>query len=861
MPLRWRRPRSTDDFAEEVRAHIDHETDRLIAEGVPADEARPRAARTFGSVVAATERFHEARRWCGVSLSDVEAVWLDLRHALRMVARAPGLCVALAVTLSLGLGVCASLVTVFNGLFLRPNVSHDPASFAKLFVSTSGGELRAVRGESWAATEEEFAAIRAGSRTLADVTASTWATFRVSGPASGQLRGLWVSCNYLRAHAPVVVSGRTLMDHDCEPGRSPVAVLSTRGWTRLFGAAMDVVGKRVTLNGRAVEVVGIVGDASVRDPVAAEVFLPFLQHPDTPGVASPTVRSRDAWLSLSGRFASGASPASAQREVQALVDGVNGAHGRSSSVSVTNGAAIFDPSAGKYLPMLVSAGLFALSLVLVLTCANAAMLLLARAVARQDEWAMRLRLGAPPSRLVRQALIEGAVFAKPAWWLAVSIAGWLPPRLLSRLSAFPLAVDLSPDTRVWAATGAMSVAAGLLAAVAAARHARSAPLTAGAATSTPRSHAWLLTPQVATCVVFVSGVAMLSATDERWRTPPVAYDPAEVVVATWTDEGTGVGVSRAVAAASTFEASLRDVPGVTHTALASPAPFAGDVRTIVRHAQDDPVSTSVRVVSAGYFGLARVDLVAGRAWPQSEPRGGTERSIEVVVSQELSHRLGGLTPPGRLELHDGRVWTVVGVVADTVSLRPDATDGPLVYLPPSISPTPAMSVLVRGNAGTLPRVRSQRAPSSPLGEPMIEPLSAILARSGDGYRTARQVLVIVSALALAVSCVGIAGAVAFQVRRRRRETVLRLALGASGAGLLVHHLSTTLRPVLIGVCVGAAVSLVLGLAWRPAFVGLVSMLGEVAWPGLVVTGVSVLAAAIAATRALTSASLAALREE
>lgn len=861
MRLRWRRPRSTDDFVAEVHAHIDHEVDRLVAEGVPAHEARRLASRAFGPVVGATERFHEARRWCGLSLSGAEAVRLDLRYAVRMVARAPGLCAVVAVTLSLGLGVGASLITVFNGLFLRPNVTHDPSSFAKLFISSTGGDVRAARGEPWSATIEEFDALRVGSHTLVDVTASAWATFRVSGRVSGQLRGLWVSCNYLRAHVPVVVAGRTVSDDDCHPSRAPVAVLSARGWTRLFGAATDVVGRHVTLNGRAVEIVGVVGDGAVRDPVAAEVFLPYSQRPDAAHAANPTARSRDAWLSLSGRYARGATPAAVQREVQGLIDTVNGPRGRSSTARVTNGAAIFDPSAGKYLPMMVSAGAFALVLVLVLTCANAAMLLLARAVAREGEWAMRLRLGAPPSRLVRQALIEGAVLVLPAWLLAVALASWLPPQLLSRLSVFPLSVDLAPDWRVWGATGAMTVAAGILTAVAAARHAVSAPLTAGGATATPRSHAWLLTPQVAACVVFASGVATLSATDERWRAPRVAYDPADVVVATWTDEGAGVGATRALAAATDAAAQLRDLPGVAHTALASPAPFSGDMRMIVRHGQHDAVSTSLRVVSAEYFALAHIDVVAGRPWHVTPHTSATKGSVEAVVSLGLSHRLGGLTPPARLELHDGRTLTVIGVVADTVSIRPDATDGPLLYLPAGAAPTPATSVLVRGGAATAALVRARWPQSSPTGDPAIESLSTILARSGGGYRTGRDILALVAALALGVSVVGTAGAVAFQLRRRRRETAVRLVLGATRVGLLAHHLVTTLTPVLTGVLLGAGVALLLGLAWRPTDAGFVGALRDTAWPGLVVTVVSALAAAIAAIRALKAASLTALRED
>lgn len=196
-----------------------------------------------------------------------------------------------------------------------------------------------------------------------------------------------------------------------------------------------------------------------------------------------------------------------------------------------------------------------------------------------------------------------------------------------------------------------------------------------------------------------------------------------------------------------------------------------------------------------------------------------------------------------------------------MSIRPDATDGPLLYLPAGAAPTPTTSVLVRGSAATAALIRARWPQSSPTDEPTIESLSTILARSGGGYRTGRDILAVVAALALAVSVVGTAGAVAFQLRRRRRETAVRLVLGATRAGLLAHHLVTTLAPVLTGVLVGAGVALALRLAWRPADAGFVGALRDTAWPGLVVTIVSALAAAIAVIRALQSASLTALRED
>lgn len=857
MAWPWRRPRSADDFSAEVRAHLELEAARLVEDGLAPDEAWRAACRQFGNIAAATERFHESRRWLGVPLAAWESVWLDLRYAVRLLARAPEVCAAVALTLSLGIGVGASLLAVFTGLFLRPNVTRDPETFAKLFVFTTGGEPRTVRGEPSAATMEEFDAIREGSRTLAETTASAWATFRLVGEDSGQLRGLWVSCNYLRAHAPDVVLGRSLVDADCGAAGAPVAVLSARGWRRAFGAAADVVGRRVRMNGRVVEIVGVSRDAAVRDPVAAEVFVPYIHRPDAPGEADAGRRASAAWLSLSGRVAAGATPADAQPEVQALVDAVNRPRHRTSTAVVTNGAAVFDPSAGKYLPAVVGAGTVAIALVLILTCANASMLLLARAVAREGEWAMRARLGAPAARIVRQVLIESAVVSAPAWAIGVGLAHWLPAVVTNRLTTFPLGVDLTPDWRVWALSGGATLASGVVTGLMAARHAAAA----GAWTATPRRHAWLLVPQLATCVALAAGVEALTEADRHWRSPDVPYDPDRVAVATLLGDSGRIAGPAVTSAAADVAASLRGAAGVTHVALASPAPFAGDARTVVHGPRRDAIATSVRVVSADYFPLIGTAFVRGRSWPRDDAPAATRAAVEVVVSEALSRLLGSVEPPAQVQLPEGRSLTVVGVVADTVSLRPDVIDGPLLYVPVGASHTPDMSVLARGPAVTPALARTLLPSTRHDVDLTIDSLSVVLARSGGAFRTGRDVLAAAASLALTLAVVGTAGAVAFQLRRRRRETAVRLALGATRSRLVVQQLRGTAGVVVVGVSAGAALSAVLAVGLRATHIGdAFAATGQV-WPVLIVGMAAALSACLASLVAVNAAVWTELRQE
>src|SRR5688572_27868422 len=162
-------------------------------------------------------------------MSRIDVLAQDLRHGLRLVRRAPQLNIAVILTLALGIGLNAVVFSFFNGLLFRPHVSRDPASFVRIYAQRSGAVRPDPYGVPTMMTPAEWSAIRSQSRTLSAVTASKWATFTVDDGVEANLRGLFVSCNFLSAHVGHALLGRTFADSDCSGG-DPVAIVSERAW-------------------------------------------------------------------------------------------------------------------------------------------------------------------------------------------------------------------------------------------------------------------------------------------------------------------------------------------------------------------------------------------------------------------------------------------------------------------------------------------------------------------------------------------------------------------------------------------------------------------------------------------------------
>ena len=234
--MRWRRRRTDEDFAAEVQAHLDTEADRLVGEGMTPREARAAARRQFGNVTRVRERFHETHR----------ALWLeqvahDLRYAWRGLRQSPAFVATTVLTLAVGMGLVTAVFAVLNAYVLRPFAVHDPYSLYAIRWSAQEASGHSFR---W----RDFESMRARPDLFDDVVAEATRTVQSNGQpvAIG-----FVSGNYFAALAPRVALGRGLVPDDARaPGAEPVAVLTDRSWTRLFGRDPAVLGREIDANGR-----------------------------------------------------------------------------------------------------------------------------------------------------------------------------------------------------------------------------------------------------------------------------------------------------------------------------------------------------------------------------------------------------------------------------------------------------------------------------------------------------------------------------------------------------------------------------------------------------------------------------------
>jgi putative ABC transport system permease protein len=320
----------------------------------------------------------------------------DLRLGFRLIGRAPLLNLAVILILVLGIAVNSIAFSLFNGLLFRANVGHDPASFVKLYAHRSGqSRPEPLEGVPTMMTLEEWVAIRTQSTTLSAVTASRWATFTVSSGEVTNLRGLFVSCDFLSTHVRRTLVGRSLEASDCATaGGAPVTVLGERAWNAFFDRDPGIVGRTLRVNNHGLTVVGVVPDSGVGDPDVRSMFVPYtmyavLQGRDDIFRVAP---DRYAWLNLSGRLAAGKSAADAQLEVRAILERLDGSHpGRKTGAVVTDGALIQERGLARVVVGLV---LTATTLMLLLVCSNVTTLLLSRAEARRREMVIRMALGA-----------------------------------------------------------------------------------------------------------------------------------------------------------------------------------------------------------------------------------------------------------------------------------------------------------------------------------------------------------------------------------------------------------------------------------------------------------------------------------
>ena len=420
----WRQRRSDEDFADEIRAHLDNEADRLVRDGLTQADARAAAHRTFGNVGRARERFHEANRivWLEQFTQDLRYAWRGLRSSRTFVA-------STVLTLAVGMGLVTVVFAVFNAYVLRPFAVRDPYSLYALRwqgQNAGGSTFRWTDYQQVAARHDLFDGVIAEA-------------VRPATTDARQVSIGFVSGNYFDTLQARVHIGRGLMADDARtPGGEPVAVLTHQAWTRVFGADPAALGGLLTLNGQKLTIVGVMApEFTGLDDVPRDVWVPLtmygtLMGEDLFGASQPRQ------LKLTARLRNEFTPQQAQGALQlesfetrvaGQVDAVRALlQQQATPMRMTlSGFALFSPV------------LAAFALVLVAACANASNVMLARANSRYREIGVRLSIGASRGRIVRQLLTEGLLIASLAGLAGLGLAA-----LLRKLGMYAFVVLLPP---------------------------------------------------------------------------------------------------------------------------------------------------------------------------------------------------------------------------------------------------------------------------------------------------------------------------------------------------------------------------------------------------------------------------------
>ena len=744
----------------------------------------------------------------------------DIRYGLRLIRRSPLLSGVIVLTLTVGIGINASVFTVVSGLAFRPHVYRDPASFLRIVPLER--DRHRIREVSY----DEYRSWRDISRSVRQLAA--WTNFPAligDSDASGSF-GMAASCNFFLVDGidrPTL--GRLFDAQDClSQGQTPVAVINETIWHSRFGSDPQVIGRTVQVNNRPVIVVGVVPDRTGTWTRPTSIWIPLTaQAYFSPG--RDVIQNQDyLWLMLAGRLASGYTRARAEAEFNTLAQQDNRSN-RRTAVTTTDGSwmqELYLTADGRDL-MLVGFFLGAFNLVLLISCANVATLLLSRAAVRRKEIAVRLSLGAPRIRLIRMLLTESLLLASIAGaasaWLVWRVPGPLFRAVASKAPDFPMA----PDWQTFAYISAVVFVTGILAGLAPAMESIKVDLAgsmkglAPSALGGARLRGWLVSAQVALSMVLLVEAGLFARSEDRNLRGNPGYAPEHVVVLPMRF-GERTATPAVLARIRDMADRVRTMPGVQSVAFSEGLPMirhdSVDVRPPLR--RDASLAVDIYSGSPHFLETMGIPLIQGRDIDERDRQG-------VIVSQSLARALWNWRNPlGRtFTLPDVGEATVIGVARDVEPLRIGGSDNPAVYVMTRFNAFEnTMSVRVAGNSSAAAAsLRASLHQAFPDMAILARPLQKWIDDITESLWNVVALIAILGVVATALATSGIYGAVSFAVSQRTRELGIRVALGAQRLDIIREVLVAGGKPVAKGLVLGLWMSVALAAGLRQSVQG------------------------------------------
>jgi predicted permease len=843
----FRRKRRAEDFAEEIRSHLELEADDLRAEGMNEEEAHRRAHVEFGSVRAAQERFYLKSR-----LQWLDRLMRDLRFGFRSLRQSPGFALTAILTLALGVGANTAVFSVMNAVLLRSLPVADPQRLVYLRTTNPPRGTGTIDSNEtfsypvYDALSEQNAAL---SPLIAYAPLSGSKVAVRYGTQPEEAEGDMVSGTFFSGLGVSLPLGRGFTKQD-EASHAPIAVVSYNYWTRRFARNPAILGQTLFVNGVPMTIVGVSaqGFEGLEAGGSTDFWIPFQNRRELNAWGNPPedgkvyINNPTWWcLRLIGRLAPGASRTQALSQLQPVFQSaafvglgspIKGEKPPVLSFTDSKSFPGYDQMYGRPLRILMAM----VGLVLLIAFANVAMLLAARNSARQREFAVRQALGAGRAELFRQLLTESLILVVAGGALAWAFAV-MATRLLGGWAQ--IESSLAPDKTVLLFTLGVLVIAALLFGIAPMRVAlagraelvlKTSAATSNADAGKSRMGRIIVALQMAICIVLLVGAGLLVRTLRNLENTQLGMRVDGLVV--FGVKPDIPSVPAGVAFYQNLISKLRVLPGVESVTImderiGSGWSNNGDM-TVDGKLPDVPNGGSrwVRsnVVGPGFFTTLGVPVLAGRDFTDSD----TANSPHVgIINQQFAQRffpdenpLGHMIGTG-----DGRYqMMVVGVVKDHKYRSIDEAPIPMAwYMYAQIPVIGEMHVEMRVKGAPLAilpsvqKVVQQLDPNLPLIRPMTQ-------RAQYDTTISSQILFARLAeffglLAIVLVATGLYGTLAYRVSRRTAEIGVRMALGARRGQVVWMILRDSLLLTAFGVVAGVPLAILVGRALSSSLYG------------------------------------------